>query len=95
MHTSCAPLSACHSTHICALLPPPPSLQVLQFYLPELMHKVHLVSNIFELPAQRAEQGGPPTCVGRRGLLFVGNYNHKPNVQAVMFLLKHVLPRIR
>ena len=32
---------------------------------------------------------------GRQGLVFVGNYAHAPNREAVVFLLKKVLPRVR
>lgn len=30
----------------------------------------------------------------RRGMLFIGNFEHPPNVDAVAFLLDHVLPRL-
>jgi len=34
----------------------------------------------------------PPTCQHRRGILFVGNFNHLPNQQAVTALVQDVLP---
>jgi len=51
--------------------------------------KISLVSNIHEIY--------PSTTpfAGRRGLLFVGGYQHPPNVDAVDFLLDEVLPLIR
>lgn len=67
--------------------------QVIKHYLPEAAGKVHLVSNIHDVPAALEHAGAP--CAARHGLLFVGNYNHKPNADAVAFLISHVLPRLR
>jgi GT2 family glycosyltransferase len=32
---------------------------------------------------------------GRRDLLFIGNFNHRPNADAVVYLAEEVLPRVR
>lgn len=36
----------------------------------------------------------PVPFEGRRGMLFIGNFEHPPNVDAVGFMLDHVLPRV-
>lgn len=50
---------------------------------------VHVVPNVHE-PGPTAP--GPD---GRQGLLFVGNFRHTPNVDAVRFLCAEVFPRVR
>jgi hypothetical protein len=37
----------------------------------------------------------PVPLAERRGMLFIGNYRHPPNVQAVEYLCRDVLPRVR
>ena len=36
-----------------------------------------------------------PPFDGRRGLLFVGNFRHRPNVDAVAYFVHHILPLVR
>lgn len=51
--------------------------------------KISLVSNIHRtFPSETG-------FAARRGLLFVGGYQHPPNVDAVMFLLDEIMPRLR
>src|SRR5262245_11525234 len=50
--------------------------------------KVEVLSNIHEVAGE---------CAGfetREGLGFVGGFNHTPNVDAVRFLVSHIMPRI-
>jgi GT2 family glycosyltransferase/Tfp pilus assembly protein PilF len=35
------------------------------------------------------------TCADRKDLLFVGNYNHDPNVDAVLYFVEEIFPRIK
>jgi glycosyltransferase involved in cell wall biosynthesis len=50
---------------------------------------VHVVSNVHESP-------GPKRSFGERsGALFVGNFGHEPNVDAVRHLVEDVWPRVR
>lgn len=37
----------------------------------------------------------PVPLADRRGMLFIGNYHHPPNVQAVAYLCQDVLPRVK
>lgn len=67
-----------------------PSCQVMEHYVPDSAPRLHLVTNIHDDVVPRR-----PNCVGREGLLFVGNYNHAPNREAVVFLLTQVLPALR
>lgn len=39
--------------------------------------------------------GSPAPRVGRGGLLFLGNFRHTPNVDAVRWLLTEIMPRLR
>ncbi|HEX8072766.1 MAG TPA: glycosyltransferase [Pyrinomonadaceae bacterium] len=48
----------------------------------------HAVPDTEDLPA------GPLPFAGRAGLLFVGNFRHAPNVQAVEWLCREILPRV-
>ena len=63
---------------------------MIEHFAPEVLPRVSLVSNIHDDVAPRVT-----TCEGRRGLLFVGNYDHLPNREAVSFLISHILPRLR
>ena len=64
----------------------PVEAQLLAPYCPP--EKIALISNIHELhPAG-------PAFADRAGILFVGGFNHPPNVDAVEFFLKEVLPLV-
>ena len=58
--------------------------------MPDSAPRLHLITNIHDDVVPRHT-----SCTGREGLLFVGNYNHAPNREAVTFLLVEILPRIR
>ena len=55
--------------------------------LPEA--RIHVVPNIHEV------QDDAPPFEQRHGLLFVGNFRHTPNVDAVLFFVREILPRVR
>lgn len=52
------------------------------------MHTAYAVPDTEDLPAS------PLSFAERKGLLFVGNFRHSPNVQAVEYLCKDILPRV-
>jgi O-antigen biosynthesis protein len=66
---------------------------VIASYLSGIGHKVGLITNVFETNGGSRNSGGG--CEKRRGMLFVGNYDHIPNQQAVEFLLVYILPKLR
>lgn len=86
-----------------ACLPLPSLLQFLNKHLPQAADHIFGVSNVHEKPGPHqpgmstslAAAANLPGCAARHGLLFVGNYAHQPNIDAVVFLLEDVLPRIR
>jgi glycosyltransferase involved in cell wall biosynthesis len=51
-------------------------------------HRVHVVPDCEDLTAS------PVPFAERRGMFFVGNFEHSPNVEAVRFLCEEVLPHI-
>ena len=51
-------------------------------------HHAHAVPDMEELPAS------PIPFADREGILFVGNFRHPPNVDAVAYLFEEILPRI-
>lgn len=60
---------------------------LLQQLLPKL--RVHVISNVHDVNvAHKVPEG----CNGRHGILFVGNFNHLPNQQAMHALIEDVLP---
>jgi GT2 family glycosyltransferase len=61
--------------------------RVLKDLLPEA--PVHLLPNVHVV---REDVPGPE---GREGLLFVGNFQHDPNVDAARFLATEIMPRVR
>ncbi|AUI70198.1 glycosyltransferase [Beggiatoa leptomitoformis] len=62
--------------------------QHLQQELPNLAYS--LVPNI-HLPVPPA----PTSYAERDGLVFIGNYNHQPNEDAVYYFIEHVLPKVQ
>ena len=61
--------------------------QLLRQLVPGI--QVHVVSNVHDVHVS----GKPPEgCADRRGILFVGNFNHPPNQQAILALLDDILP---
>lgn len=50
---------------------------------------VRVLSNVHEVPAS------PVTLNGRSGVIFVGNFNHPPNRDAVEWLVAEIMPLIR
>lgn len=51
-------------------------------------------SRIFVLPNVHEAQPRPAPLDGRQGLLFVGSYEHPPNIDAARLLVREVLPRV-
>lgn len=51
-------------------------------------------SRIFEIPLIRDIPGRKADFVQRSGIGFIGGYNHKPNVDAVLFFLDEIWPLI-
>ena len=47
------------------------------------------------IPTIHEPRPAVPSFDARAGLLFVGNFNHRPNVDAVHFLMREVMPRLR
>src|SRR5690606_42111535 len=52
--------------------------------------RVRVLSNIHEVPEVEV-----PGWEARTGLLFVGSYRHPPNVDAVLWLAREILPLLR
>jgi glycosyltransferase involved in cell wall biosynthesis len=52
--------------------------------------RVRVLSNIHEVPEREV-----PGWEARSGLLFVGSYRHPPNVDAVLWLAREILPLLR
>jgi GT2 family glycosyltransferase len=52
-------------------------------------------ANVRVLPLVRALPSVRATPDGRRGVLFVGHFRHRPNVDAVQFLVREVWPHVR
>lgn len=50
--------------------------------------------NIFKCPWVLSEKGGGKEFSEREGIAFLGGYRHHPNVKAVEFFAKQVLPKI-
>lgn len=70
----------------CALFPSPVETEYLKKLLPSARLAVlpaYIVKDVNETPY---------TLQGRNGLLFVGNYNHRPNIDAVEWLLEEIMP---
>src|SRR5262249_28098862 len=61
--------------------------QLLASSLPE--------ANVFLLPYVMEVAGCAAGFAERNGILFVGGFRHAPNVDAVQFFVREVLPRIR
>jgi O-antigen biosynthesis protein len=51
---------------------------------------VRILSNI-----HRVESGEPPGFDGRRDILFIGGFDHTPNIDAVVFFAQEIFPRVR
>lgn len=52
---------------------------------------VTVLGNVHDVNVARER---PVACQNRKGLLFVGNFNHIPNIQAVDALVQDVLPKL-
>lgn len=65
--------------------------EVLRQYLPQA--PVVIISNII-VPPLTFDLRSAPTCGERSGMLFVGQFGHTPNQQAIDALLKYVIPVI-
>ncbi|HLY45557.1 MAG TPA: putative sugar O-methyltransferase [Stellaceae bacterium] len=63
--------------------------ELLKKALPDA--RVHLISLVFEMPAKL----DVPGFALRRNIVFVGTYQHPPNVDAVIFFVNEVWPLIR
>jgi len=64
-----------------------PEKDVLEEACPEAT--IHVVSNVHETP------GAERRFAERSGALFVGNFGHEPNVDAIDYLVRDVWPRVR
>jgi glycosyltransferase involved in cell wall biosynthesis len=51
--------------------------------------RIHVISNVHDA---HVSSKPPEGCADRRGILFVGNFNHPPNQQAILALLDDILP---
>jgi O-antigen biosynthesis protein len=51
--------------------------------------RVEIISNIHHA------SGKPVSAIGRRGALFIGGFRHPPNIDAVQWYVREVLPRLR
>ncbi len=56
-------------------------------HLPGMAHYV--------IPNIHAADNGPVDADGRSGLVFVGNFNHLPNVDAVSWFLREIFPKVK
>lgn len=68
----------------------PAELGILEHFGATEDDNVSVVSNLYELPPFQST----PECDARTGILFVGNLLHVPNHQAIVTLLRDVLPII-
>lgn len=57
---------------------------------PHLPGKEHFV-----IPNIHPADGDPATCEHREGLLFIGNFNHPPNTDAVTYFVREVFPQVK
>jgi glycosyltransferase involved in cell wall biosynthesis len=64
----------------------PVEKQILRRECPQI--RIEVVSNIHEIPTR----GGGFS--DRRGLLFIGGFDHSPNVDAVLFFVRHIFPLV-
>ena len=51
--------------------------------------QVDVIQNVFE------DESAPAPLSERHGLLFIGHYLHSPNVDAVLYFVKEILPLVR
>ncbi len=51
---------------------------------------VRILSNI-----HRVETGEPPGYDDRRDILFIGGFDHRPNIDAVLFFAREIFPQVR
>jgi glycosyltransferase involved in cell wall biosynthesis len=51
--------------------------------------RIELIRNIFD------EQGPPAPLAGRHGIVFIGNYLHSPNPDAVHYFIDEIFPVVR
>ena len=68
----------------------PAEFDILQHFGATEDDKISVVSNLYELPPFQTTS----ECDARTGILFVGNLLHAPNHQAIVTLLRDVLPMI-
>jgi len=47
------------------------------------------------IPTMQRPLDDPPGYASRAGLLFVGSFDHEPNVDAALYLAREILPRVR
>ncbi len=59
----------------------------LEPYLPERDH--------FVIPNIHPVKDDPLTCELREGLLFIGNFNHPPNADAVTYFVREIFPLVK
>jgi GT2 family glycosyltransferase len=52
-------------------------------------------ARVIVLPTVHTVRPAPPPFAGRRGLLFIGGFNHRPNVDGVAWFVREILPRVR
>jgi glycosyltransferase involved in cell wall biosynthesis len=62
----------------------------------EVVRRLRPDADVVVLPTvHESRDGTPPPFAARRGLLFIGSFQHQPNVDAVAHLIDEVLPRVR
>lgn len=54
-----------------------------------------LATPTFTVPNIHTSEEQVPGWEGRDGLVFVGNFNHTPNIDAVLWLVREILPRVK
>lgn len=81
-------LSYMKKSHLTVVVSPYEA-EVLKQYIPSA--PVVVISNIVVTPLGFDMQSSP-TCRERTGILFVGQFGHTPNQQAIDILLKYVIP---
>lgn len=67
-------------------------LQELQKNLPDCTIRT---IPLFLFDGTKPEQTKPPDFESRRGLLFVGGFNHDPNVDAIQWFVREIFPLIK
>jgi O-antigen biosynthesis protein len=71
----------------CTLVVSPVEQSLIEAALPKA--RVRVVSNIHDVPGRKA------SFAERDGILFLGGYNHSPNVDAALWLVREIVPALQ